>query len=694
MGLPSSPFAYDTETDRIDPDDPETTYCCLVQICPADAAGLKDVVLFESDDAITDFLRAWEDTSHNCEMHCFNLGNYEFEWLRGGLIAGGYSNVEWTKAKKIKKHAWRVMYDVAGVFKMQISNQDGYLLTIRDDMKIFDPSVSMATLADSIRMDHPDWWPSETVKESVDRYNDGWHFRNNNREEFLSYSRLDAYSQAMILRYLIENGMSHKLSAAGFGLEEALGIKYGKENWINRKNFTAEYPPLSAEMQEIAEGSMLAGFVYGLVGTFCGNFTKLDYKSSYPAEYDHGRMFKGRVRRIRPDHEKYARIRGDPQFVRWYVVSFDFELREGMLPCINAKETGSADYVNLKMRKGRVEKRLYLDVYLMELQEHYEFSNVEIHEMWYARKITGGFSDVIAYNFNKKEKSRKKSPAYRKAKLNMNGGIHGKTITKTKRKHRVFEEDGTDPETKWMETESDPTFCFMVGFTAMQNARKRLLGHCRLLIENGFKIYMCDTDSLITDAPLERCREILGDAMIKEGDKEMKDILGKFELEAVFDTFKCWGLKRYCELDKGKFIGSAFAGMHDDIQAAILPEWETDGTVYGWKQLTKMRLTTHYGVTLVETTKHAGARNIWWEEWMSDKSMRRLMGLGSKYGEDYVQSYLDDLARKLKPKDYTEDMVAYLKDCGYAEIDPYWRHHVREAYDECKRREADWYGDN
>ena len=73
MILPASIFAYDTETDRLDPDDPETTYCALVQICPIDAQSVDDVTLIESDHAVDDFLAAFEKTPYNCEMHCYNL---------------------------------------------------------------------------------------------------------------------------------------------------------------------------------------------------------------------------------------------------------------------------------------------------------------------------------------------------------------------------------------------------------------------------------------------------------------------------------------------------------------------------------------------------------------------------------------------------------------------------------------------
>ena len=122
MILPASIFAYDTETDRLDPDDPESTYCALVQICPIDAQSVDDVTLFESDHAVDDFLAAFERTPYDCEMHCYNLGNYEFEWLRGALIRRGYHNIQMDRRRKLPPMTWRTIYDKAGVFRVDVVN--------------------------------------------------------------------------------------------------------------------------------------------------------------------------------------------------------------------------------------------------------------------------------------------------------------------------------------------------------------------------------------------------------------------------------------------------------------------------------------------------------------------------------------------------------------------------------------------
>lgn len=704
MGLPSAPFAYDTETDRLDPDDPETTYCCLVQICAVDAADPSDSILIESEDAVGDFLDLLEDTSHDCEMHCYNLGNYEFEWLRGALIRKGYMNEDMPEGRskrKLQPHSWRVMYDLAGVFKMEIRNRDGYTLLIKDSMKIFHPAMSMKEVADSIRKLHPDWWSSvDDVKTKVG-YNQGWHFTGKDREAFIFYSRLDAFSQAMILRYLIQTGMDSKLSAAGWGLTEALQLRYGHEaDWENKREFKARYPPLPDEWQLFVEERTIGGQVWGLTGTHFGHFSKWDYKSSYPAEYHHGDLMIGKVRILTPGDAAYERIRSSPNHVRWFKVRFHAKLREGRMPCLNAKEAGRTRFVNAKMDECDVDG-FYAEALLIEIAYRYELTDVVIEEMWYAHKRVGDFADVIEYNFNKKETS--KGALKVKAKLNLNGGIHGKTITKSQREKRVFARDGEDDEERWVAESTEAQFCIMIGFTAMQNARARLLKHCRAIEDAGFTIYMCDTDSLITDATAEQVREILGDACIQPGEKGIQ-ILGRLELEAEFTCFKCWGLKRYCELDgfipersdmfAGFVIGSAFAGMHEELQERLLPFWKTDGTLYSWKQLSKRRLKRDHGTILEPAEKHAGSRDVWWRDDMDlcDRAVSRLMGkLGEEQTQMFLESYYSDLAASSLDKIGNEDMIAYLEDIRYDEIDPYWRRHVEKAYNKAINGEKMFY---
>lgn len=701
MTLPRGIFAYDSETDRTDPADPETTYCCLVQICSIDAQSIDEVILYEDRYAVDAFLDDFCQTMYSCEMHCYNLGGYEFEWIRGALIRKGFTHIEMDRKRKLPPMTWRAIYDKSGLFRMDITNAYGFTLKIKDDMKLFDPAQSMESTAKSVRKDHPEWFEGlDTVKTKV-RYNDGWHFYNHDREEFIYYSRLDAWSQSRITKYIVENGMNDKLSSTSTTLRDALEITYPdlEQEWTVSKRYQKDYPPLDREMQDYAESRLIGGFVWGLVGTYHGNFTKLDYKSSYPKEYAYGKLPRGKVRRISPNHPNYAKIMSNDRLVRWLRVSFDYDLKEGYLPCINAKEGGKAHLINRKMRSGHVDDWMYNENLFEEIGEHYTLSNVQILEVWYARGKIGAFEKAIEHFFTIKEKAEKKSATQTYAKKAMNGGVHGKNISKTHRKTRVFDRDGEDIEgAEWMETVSDPKYCFMIGLCALENARCRLLKDCRKLIEAGYTIYMCDTDSLITDASKEECKRILGDQMIwpeSSKNREMKDILGKLDLEAEFDTFKCWGLKRYCELKDGVCVGSAFAGMHDDLQAEILPQWKTDGTMYKWTQTARRRLKREHGNVIDDFEKTAGAMDVWWKEEyeMIDRSTQRLIDNQERYGMQYnLDMWRDEYYKLMTGRETEEDMTTYLEDVQYKEIDPYWRRHVEKAYREAMKREDVYHG--
>lgn len=701
MTLPKGIFAYDSETDRTDPEDPETTYCCLVQICSIDAQSIDEVILYEDRYAVDAFLDDFCQTMYPCEMHCYNLGGYEFEWLRGALIRKGFTYIEMDRKRKLPPMTWRAIYDKSGLFRMDITNSFGFTLKIKDDMKLFDPAQSMESTAKSVRKDHPEWFEGlDTVKTKV-RYNDGWHFYGKDREDFLYYSKLDAWSQSRITKYIVENGMNDKLSSTSTTLRDALGITYPdlEQEWTVSKRYQKDYPPLDREMQDYAESRLIGGFVWGLVGTFHGTFTKLDYKSSYPKEYAYGKLPKGKVRRISSKHPRFEEIMSNDRLVRWLRVSFDYDLKDGYLPCLNAKEGGKARLINRKMRSGHVDDWIYNENLFAEIGRHYDLSNVRILEVWYARGEVGAFERAIEHFFTIKEKSEKKSATQTYAKKAMNGGVHGKTISKTHRKTRVFDKDGEDIEgAEWMETVGDPKYCFMVGLCALENARCRLLRDCRMLIEAGYTIYMCDTDSLIVDASKEECKRILGDQMIwpeSSKNKKMKDILGKLDLEAEFDTFKCWGLKRYCELKDGVCVGSAFAGMHDDLQSQILPTWETDGTMYTWTQTARRRLKREHGNVIDVFEKTAGAMNVWWKEEyeMIDRSTQKLIDNQERYGMQYnLDMWRDEYYKLTTGRETVEDMAAYLEDVQYKEVDPYWRRHIEKAYREAMKREDVYYG--
>ena len=86
------------------------------------------------------------------------------------------------RRRKLQPMTWRTIYDKAGVFRVDVVNQEGYVLKIKDDMKLFEPSQSMESVAKSMRKEHPEWIECvDVVKENVE-YNSGWHFNHERKE--------------------------------------------------------------------------------------------------------------------------------------------------------------------------------------------------------------------------------------------------------------------------------------------------------------------------------------------------------------------------------------------------------------------------------------------------------------------------------------------------------------------------------
>lgn len=643
MPLFSKPFAMDTESDVYEDGEKKTR---LVQICPIDAVSLDDVRMFYGWDALSRFMDSFEETNSKKQLDChvFNLGGYEFSHLWLEVLRDRY---EYVDKKNPGKGEWTAVADDKTVYQVLVKNQYGTVLKITDDMRRMG-NCSMKKASESIRFQHPEWFPDmETTKLESD-YHPGWLSEDDEGfEDAVAYSVQDAYSQAMIARWLIMNGYGQKLTAPSTGLEVALSIKYtgkpitecdGKDQRFALSNFTKRYPPLNREMQDTAERSLLGGFVWGETGTWHGTYCHIDYSSSYPYEYAYGNMFYGRVSKVTPDSKYWEMyMRGD--VFRWFVVSFDFEYIEGMMGCISGRECvgNMTGRMNKKMKVGRVEHRLYTETYLEELKHHYVLKNLVIEEMWFAKPCTGDFKDFIQYCYERKQSLKEAgfgdSADYLMWKLFMNGGFHGKSITRTRRRKKTYFEG----QVQIVEEVSEPKLNFMIGFTAMMNARERLLRHCRMVLEAGRKVMMCDTDSMVVDCSEKEIRKIIGD-WFEAGGSQMEGNLGRFEVEndkkalkklvregvltqeqmddigvsEDFNEFRCWGLKRYCEIRNTKygrlFRKSAFAGMHDEEQEELM-NYETDGTEYAWVQSGKK--TMKYGATIIEVTKHMKAENIW-----------------------------------------------------------------------------------
>lgn len=686
MPLPSC-FAYDTETGRC-PDGLIRTV--LVQMCSVTAAKIDEVRMIEGEDAIDRFFDLFEETDYPCDCHCYNL-SYEISWIISA-IRDRYEWVDW-KTKKMKPGTFTVMEDPMACYAAKFCNQYGAVLKMSDDMRRMG-SVSMETAADSVRKNFPEWFEGlERTKEETDLYNVWYTFPEDDprRISFLHYAKVDAWSQAMIARWLIQKGYTGSYTIASNGLKMALSIRYRdtldisdkQSNFYAKLDFNRKYPPLDRVKQDIVEASLLGGFVWGLVGTYHGSFYHYDYSSSYPKEYYSGELFSGRIYSIDCDSPSWKRVMDAPNYFRWFLVDFDFVIRENGIPALSGRECRNVDNQmngawNKKMREGHCSNKLITESYLEELMKNYNISNLKIWECWFAGRTKGDFAPFIEYCYNKKSQPELKGTADRLIwKTFMNGGIHGKTITKTHRKKVEY----PDGERRIVKETTDPEYCALIGFSAMMNARERLIRHCRMITEAGYTIYMCDTDSMVTDCPPDMAKEILGDdAFEKEGGGIHN--LGTFEIESFegnegFDEFRCWGLKRYLELDHGRYRKSAFAGMHDEIQKNALIWWRTDGTKYTWRQ--RGRVTGPFGKVVEMVYKTAGAENVWFEpsnvpfhpsktgwERMCEGIERKQQKMLEEYGEEYMMSYFRDMMI-YEEDEQIEDQIAYLKDVRYDE---------------------------
>lgn len=623
MRLPSN-FAYDTETGQTE----DGIRTVLVQVCSTSARSPEETVIFEGVDSVGQFLDSLEETPYDMDVHAYNL-KYEWSWLRPWVFLREY---QWTDKRKLAPGEWSIIEDSMSVYRVKIRGRNGSLMTITDDMKRVGP-YRMEKVSQQVRTEHPDWWPSETTKLSSkwydedgneqDLYNVWYTFAEDDprRIWFMEYARLDAYSQAMIARWLHDRGYDQRLTMASNGLRMSLDIRYRRNPdeapWQFARRFRNHYPPLDREMQDIVEHSISGGFVYGETGTWKGPFIHADYSSSYPYEYAFGDMFIGRVTRMSAD-DPNLKLAYRPCYMRWVLVSFGFELAEHGMPALNCKDARTHDnnyngQQNKKMRRGRIVRKLFTESYLEELKKHYHISALTIHEVWFAHRKKGDFFPAIKQFYEQKSRPELKDTISRLMwKGFMNGGIHGKSITKTHRRSAIY----PDNERKLEETVTEPVYCSLIGFTAMQNARKRLLRECRIVQEHGFHVFMCDTDSMIVNCTAREFIEILGPERFVTEDGGIYN-LGKFELETSkdgaveFEELRCWGLKRYLEIHDGKYRKSAFAGMNDSLQSQLM-DWRTDGTEYTWKQ--NVQHQDEWGKVIQIGKKHARAEDIWYHE--------------------------------------------------------------------------------
>ena len=251
--------------------------------------------------------------------------------------------------------------------------------------------------------------------------------------------------------------------------------------------------------------------------------------------------------------------------------------------------------------------------YTNSIKRCYRVRNEKIREVWFAQRDVGRFGDFVEECYILK--SVTDGLVKKMHKSDLNASVHGKTIQKF----------ATGSVIEWpnnvktvIRRENDPDAvsdrCFMIGFTAMMNARERLVTHGLRLLSAGYHVLMCDTDSIIADCTAEQFRDAIGDWFTNGNKTDIKNI-GRFELEQFkglteFDELKIWGLKRYCEISNGEYRKSAFAGMSKDLQPEILMSHGVDDPIT-WTQPGKTWVGECYAIRPV--TKHAEREDIFYQ---------------------------------------------------------------------------------
>lgn len=669
--LPTS-FSFDTETGDCGG---HTLKNVLIQICPVDAVSEKEVKLFLGEDCYGQFLRSFAiNDERNIWCRLYN-NKWEARPLIMAIIDAGYKWVDSRKKSTIPKMGWTCVQDDKQVYEVYVRNANGCLMTITDDyLKVIGHSMSEAT--EMVRKQHPDWWPEggDTKMHIPDSLYNRWYTFGEDDPRyrlFLQYATRDAYSQAMLSKWLDIHGFQGCLTSASNGLMMALNLVYlgindlsetsrGSNKWSKEK-FKKQHPPLGRREQDILEDSLLGGFVYGVagkVGKKYGRFCHLDYKSSYPYEYMYG-LLPVACKDGSPCHvyakgtEGYERTFANPKGkCIGVLVDFKFRLLPNRMPCLSAEscynpKTESDFRANRskKMIVGEVRNKLYTMTLYDEIKRHYEVYDEDIKEVWVSPGKVGEFSEFIKLCFRNKERPELKGTLERSMwKLMMNGGVHGKTITKTHRATVKYPDNVKTTISKDESEPSEPQYCALIGFTAMQNARARLLKHCRLLMDAGYTVHMCDTDSIVVEATEKQVRSVLGDWIVDEtltGDDAIKN-LGRFEFETnedmlkriygkrdgvwmyrkeqvrvEFDALNVGGLKEYAEFDTSlgseELRKSAFKGMHEDVQQTLLPNADMRlGNTIQWTQTQKKWNGNAY--ELVPVVKTSLIEDIYYKE--------------------------------------------------------------------------------
>lgn len=442
----------------------------------------------------------------------------------------------------------------------------------------------------------------------------------------------EEYAGRMQAKILLsaEKSISTKKFSSDSARENALqsAIRYQEKRFLEdypREEWNKKFGLLMPDEQLMLEHNLRGGFVWGERGHFKGTFWHLDYKSSYPYEYVYGRLpvatdyfeypvtdKEGKIKtdkdgkpitKKRPlalkrcDREDFISKSQSEEYIGYLEVEFAFVIRPNALPLLTLKEC-VCESVGLnrskKPRTGQTKKLFMTYDEWCLVNRLYKLTNISVSGYWYSRARVGAYESAIREYFDGKEHSVGVMRALHK--LDLNGATHGRPLLRRFTSHdltlEIGEEIITHKNTAELTLDELDT-CPLQGFVAMSNARVRLINQCMDLIDKGFRIYMCDTDSLITDCPPDTADEIWmengrANRIIRTKSKEMSSILGMLEIEdgEPFDELLVWGLKRYLEKNNGSYRKSAFAGMQKRLQKEILMRHDIDEAIE-WEQLTK-----------------------------------------------------------------------------------------------------------
>lgn len=740
-------LALDTETDRFGDKCIENTRYVLLTVCQPTAKSLDDVMFFfDEKSAWLPFLDFFQESDEDFNVQWFN-GGYELGALWDALIEKKYrfiSKADFEPGVKRKDMMRRFRESPKSVF-LSVDKNAGFLeaivtsdlcsyeghghakkthcriMRIKDASKIAGGKDSMAKNAEAIRKVHPDWWlPGMNTKDGLGEgdYNNGWYFERvlypERFEKFLKYSKQDAFSQAMIFRHLIETKQDKGISRSGNSWSIAIDL-CGKGNNLHFKkmNFRKKYPPLSIESQLLYEDGLLGGYVYGKAGEFKGVATKGDYKSSYPKGYWSLRLPAGKEHIVYPSDKCFNFIMQLDDICKFIYCRFDFKLKSEIhQPCINAYECLDDDGepylrgLNKKMKEGHRRWMITPEPLLNAIKRHYNIRNFEIKEVRYFNDDGDDhfYRPAITEFFIEKEKNAKGTIFNQEAKLNMNGGMHGKNLQKITRMFRDYDLFGFDKERLWGH-DSEPSqsqYPYQVGMWVMMCRRAELLNDIAEANDRGIENLMADTDSMILACDEKTFREIYGNKVIDSDlekllpkinwddttDEEKKwfidNTLGKISVEmSDIRTFRCWGLKRYlCVSGKGK-MSTAFAGMgkrgwfrgqyfDGDLQEAVLGmSGAYDELV--WEQVSMCQIPgMRHSKTIQRSMRHAEREEIWMTDEMKEMFKRIKFYCEATENEEYMmakarQMYFDVM---YDTDGYAvEDVDAELKDMGYTDSD-------------------------